>query len=162
MEMLPKLRRFALGLARNLQDADDLLQSAVLRALDRGMPEETVERLEGWMYTTIRNIWIDEHRKRKVRGYPEDIDTIHDVPGEDGTALVEARSELQVVQQAFDALSPELRSAAVLVILNGLSYKEAASQLDIPIGTVMSRVARSRQAFLDARTLARKPKETLQ
>lgn len=148
--LLPRLRRFALSLARNVHDADDLIQSAVVRVLSRGMPAGENVRLESWMYTIVRNLWIDESRKRKVRGIAEPVDSLFDVPGEDGRVVTENRSELDTVRRAFEKLSPELRSAAVLVILNELSYREAAEILGIPIGTVMSRVARTRRAMLDA------------
>ena len=148
--LLPRLRRFALSLARNVHDADDLVQSAVVRALSNPVPESVDARLESWMYTVVKNLWIDETRRRKVRGVAEPVDKFAEIIGEDGRATTEARSELAHVKRAFDKLSPELRSAAALVILNGLSYREAAEILDVPIGTVLSRVARTRQALLGA------------
>jgi RNA polymerase sigma-70 factor (ECF subfamily) len=107
-------------------------------------------RLESWMYTVVKNLWIDETRRRKVRGIAEPVEQLQEISGDDGRSTIEARSELAHVKRAFDKLSPELRGAAALVILNGLSYREAAEVLEVPIGTVLSRVARTRQALLRA------------
>jgi RNA polymerase sigma-70 factor, ECF subfamily len=144
------LRRFALSLAKNVHDADDLVQTAVVRALSSPLPESVDTRLESWMYTVVKNLWIDETRRRKVRGVAEPVEQLQEIAGDDGRTTMEARSELAYVKRAFDKLSPELRGAAALVILNGLSYREAAELLEVPIGTVLSRVARTRQALLQA------------
>lgn len=148
--LLPRLRRFALSLARNAHDADDLVQSAVVRALSNNLPIGTEVRVESWMYTIVRNLWIDEGRKRRVRITADPVGGLAEIEGEDGRKTVEHRSELATVKRVFDTLSPELRSAAALVIVNGVSYREAAEILGVPIGTVMSRVARTRRALLDA------------
>ncbi len=149
--LLPQLRRYALALTRHNHDADDLVQSAVVRVLDRSLQPETLERLDGWMYTTIRNLWVDEVRRRKVRGISDGLDEVNELQGEDGRDVTEQRSELMSIKRVFDNLSTELRSAAVLVIVNGFTYQEAADTLGVPIGTIMSRVARARRAMLDAR-----------
>jgi RNA polymerase sigma-70 factor, ECF subfamily len=145
VRLLPQLRKFALSLSRNVQDADDLVQSAVVRAL--GSDLEPAARLENWMYTVVRNLWIDETRRRKVRGPAEPIDEQVALSGGDGRILTETRSDLARVLRAFHGLSTELRETAALVILNGLSYREAAEALSVPVGTVMSRVSRTREAL---------------
>ena len=145
--MLPRLRRFALSLARNRQDADDLVQTAVVRALTQEEAAQNAERLASWLYRIVKNLWIDERRRQAVRGTPEPIDNLNDAPGDDGRRQIEARSDLARAQRIFDRMSPELQTAAVLVIVHGLSYRAAADLLEVPIGTVMSRVSRARRAL---------------
>jgi RNA polymerase sigma-70 factor, ECF subfamily len=147
--LLPKMRAFALALARTAHDADDLVQSAVERALKHGPNADPGFRLDSWMYKIMQNLWIDQTRRRKVRAESATLDDL-DVVGEDGRRVVEGRSAANRVQQAFNLLSPELRAAASLVIVNGMSYREAADALSVPIGTIMSRVARSRAALRDS------------
>ncbi len=147
--MLPRLRRFALALSRNRQDADDLVQTAVVRALTQEEAAQNAERLDSWMYRIVKNLWIDERRRQAVRGTPEPIDNLNEAPGEDGRRHTEARSDLALAQRIFDRMSEELQTAAVLVIVNGLSYREAAELLEVPIGTVMSRVSRARRALAE-------------
>ncbi len=147
--MLPRLRRFALALSRNRQDADDLVQTAVVRALTQEDAAQNAERLDSWMYRIVKNLWIDERRRQAVRGTPEPIDNLNDAAGDDGRRHTEARSDLAQAQRIFDRMSAELQTAAVLVIVNGLSYREAADLLEVPIGTVMSRVSRARRALAE-------------
>ncbi len=147
VELLPRLRRFALALAGNGHDADDLVQSALVRALAQEGSAHAVERLDSWMYKVIQNLWIDERRKRVTQGRRDPLEEATDVAADDGRKLVEARSDLALAQKIFDRMSPDLRTSAVLVMVNGLSYKEAADILDVPIGTVMSRVSRARGAL---------------
>lgn len=148
-DLLPQLRRFAFALTGHAQDADDLVQSAVVRALSQEDASLNAERLDSWMYRIIRNLAIDQKRRVKVRGVQAPIDDMIDLAGVDGRDVVEARSDLAVMQQVFNQLSGDLRGIAMLVIINELSYREAADILDIPIGTVMSRVARARRALTD-------------
>lgn len=145
--MLPRLRRFALALAGNVHDADDLVQTALVRALTQDLTALAVERLDSWMYKVIQNLWIDERRKRVVQGRKEPLDDAINVFVDDGRRIVEARSELARAQKVFDRMSPDLRTSAVLVMVDGLSYRDAADVLGVPIGTVMSRVSRARSAL---------------
>lgn len=145
--MLPRLRRFALALAGNVHDADDLVQTALVRALAQDLTALAVERLDSWMYKVIQNLWIDERRKRVVQGRKEPLDDAINVFVDDGRRIVEARSELARAQKVFDRMSPDLRTSAVLVMIDGLSYRDAADVLGVPIGTVMSRVSRARSAL---------------
>ncbi len=149
--LLPKLRRFALALTGSPHDADDVVQSAIEKALSREEQFRPGTRLDSWMYRIVQNLWIDQARGRKRRGEHADIDdaALH-IVGEDGRVVAERRLMLKAAWSAFETLSPELRAAASLVILNGASYQEAAETLDVPIGTIMSRVARSRRALEQA------------
>lgn len=149
VSLLPKLRRFAVALTGTRHDADDLVQSAIERALARSEQWSPGTRLDSWMYRIVQNLWIDETRGRRVRGESVPLDLALESPGEDGRATTERRLMMLEVREAFAALSADLRAAAALVILNGLSYSEAASALGVPIGTIMSRVSRSRRAIVE-------------
>jgi len=147
--LLPQLRRFALALARTPHDADDLVQSAIERALARQEQWKPDTRLDSWMYRIVQNLWIDQTRQGRRRA-AEPIEEAHALVGEDGRDVTERRLMLQAAKAAFDRLQPEMRAAASLVILNGMSYRDAAEALDVPIGTIMSRVARSRRSLEEA------------
>jgi RNA polymerase sigma-70 factor (ECF subfamily) len=145
LAILPNLRRFALSLTGNLADADDLLQSTVERLLERGAPAEAA--LLPWSLKVCRNLWIDEVRSRKVRRNAARDPALgaDDVfPGEE-QAIGEIA--LQEVQQALAGIAEEQRIVLELVAVEGYSYKQAAELLEIPIGTVMSRLARARTAL---------------
>ena len=148
--LLPKLRRFALAMAGTPHDADDLVQSAVERALSREEQWRPDTRLDSWMYRIVQNLWIDQTRRRRTRGETAVLDDALHIAGEDGREVTERRLMLGRVREAFGGLAPELREAAGLVILNGMSYREAAETLGVPIGTIMSRVSRSRRALEEA------------
>jgi RNA polymerase sigma-70 factor (ECF subfamily) len=141
---LPRLRRFCRGLTGNADDGDDLMQSTVERALARAGQFEAGTRVDAWMFRIARNLRIDAARAAGRRGSQVDIDTIAETKGEDGRELVENRSDLAAAQRALQAVPEEQRSAFLLVVVEGLSYREAAEVLDVPVGTIMSRLARAR------------------
>lgn len=144
LALLPRLRRFARTLTRHEADADDLVQMALERALLRQDQWQPDLRLDSWMYAIIRNAWIDEVRLRRRRGTHLDVDELADtVPDrtQDGP------SELLSVQDAMANLPEEQRTAVSLVLIEGLSYKEAAEVMQVPIGTLTSRLARGRDAL---------------
>ena len=146
--LLPRLRRYCATLAGNRDMGDDLMQSAVERALmhlDRFTPGT---RLDSWVYRIARNIFIDQLRAERVRGgHPVPFDEIPDVAGDDGQAIVDARSDLASATLAFAALPTAHREIFSLVVIDGMSYRDAADLLEIPVGTVMSRLARARSAI---------------
>ena len=147
VSVLPRLRRFCLALTRQADAADDLCQAAVERALARADQFADGSKLDSWMYKIAQNIWIDEGRKRQTRGHQVDVDETAELIGADGLRVVEGRSDLQAARQAFASLPEDQRTLVTLVVLDGMSYKDAAATLDIPIGTVMSRIARARRAL---------------
>lgn len=144
---LPRLRRFCTVLARNEDRGDDLMQATVERALARIDQWQPGSSLESWMFRIAQNIHIDEVRAQARRGTSVDIDEAIALVGEDGRAIVEGRSDLEKARSAMALLPDEQRALMALVVLDGRSYKEAAEILDIPIGTVMSRLARARQSI---------------
>ena len=144
VDLLPRLRRFARTLARDPHDADDLVQIAVERALARSEQLRPEARLSSWMFGILRNAWIDETRTRGRRSRifaPEEL-------GENvGDASSESPAEALSVQDAMARLPDEQRMAVGLVLVEGLSYKEAAEIMGIPVGTLTSRLARGREAL---------------
>ena len=149
LAILPRLRRFAASLSHDRADGDDLCQAALekgLRARDQWQPGT---RLDSWMYRIMRNLWIDEGRARQraARTFaPEEAGA--DV-GYAGDKAVEQAMTLSDVDRAMQALPPEQREAIALVLVEGLSYKEAAAILNIPMGTLTSRLVRGRGALIE-------------
>ena len=146
LALLPRLRRFAAGLARNPADGDDLCQATVLRALDRREQWQKGTRLDSWMMTMMRNIWIDEQRARKRRGETFVAEEAGLGVGEGGGQ--EEAVELSVIDRALRTLPDEQREAVLLVMVEGYSYKEAAAIVGCPVGTLNSRLVRGRDALL--------------
>jgi RNA polymerase sigma-70 factor (ECF subfamily) len=142
--LLPRLRRFARNLTRNPHDADDVVQIGVERALARLDQWRSEARLDSWMFKIVRNAWIDELRARGRR----DKIFLDEEAGENiGTDSMERETERLSVQAAMARLPEDQRVAVSLVLVEGLPYKEAAEVLDIPIGTLTSRLARGRTAL---------------
>jgi RNA polymerase sigma-70 factor (ECF subfamily) len=141
---LPRLRRFCQAMVGNPHDGDDLMQATVERALSRHVQFEPGTRVDSWMYRIAQNLHIDGVRSRQRRGVTVPIEDLPERIGEDGWAVVEGRSELAMAQRALAQLPDDQRAAFVLVVIEGLSYREAADTLDVPIGTIMSRIARAR------------------
>ena len=147
IHVLPRLRRFCLALARKQEVADDLCQSTVERALSRADQFLPGSKLDSWMYKIAQNIWIDEGRKVQTRGVHVEMDEAYGIVGADGLRVLEGRSDLARARSALAALPEDQRVLITLVVLDGMSYKDAAETLDIPIGTVMSRIARARRSI---------------
>ncbi len=142
--VLPRLRRFGLALTGSASDADGLVQNTCERALRHSDQLRELTRLDAWLYGIMRNLWFDEMRHRKVRRH-DDIDAASDVIGEDGQATADGRITLDAVRRAMSQLPADQRTVLMLVCVDGLSYKEAAEVLGIPVGTIMSRLSRARQ-----------------
>jgi RNA polymerase sigma-70 factor (ECF subfamily) len=139
----PDLRRFARSLTQSADAADDLVQAAYERILTRQESLEAIEQPGSWMRCIIRNLWIDQKRSARERLSAPLEDGEHVATGDTERDLI-ARSTLARVRQVMAALPEEQRSAIMLVCVNGLSYQEAAAELDIPVGTLMSRLCRGR------------------
>jgi RNA polymerase sigma-70 factor, ECF subfamily len=142
--LLPRLRRFARALTRNPHDADDLVQVALERALARAHQLRPDAALAGWVFGILRHAWIDElrARARSERVFaPEESG--HNV-GDGGQG---AQAERLSVQDAMARLPQDQCLAVALVLVEGLSYKEAAHVMDVPIGTLTSRLARARETL---------------
>jgi RNA polymerase sigma-70 factor (ECF subfamily) len=144
--VLPRLRRFARGLTGSVVEADDLVQAACERALARREQFQEGTRFDSWMFRIVQTIWIDQLRSRRVR--KEEVDVAEARLGSDEPVRrAEARLALDEVRHAVDRLPPDQRAALLLVTVEGLSYKEAAEVVQVPVGTIMSRLARARLAL---------------
>jgi RNA polymerase sigma-70 factor, ECF subfamily len=144
--VLPRLRRFARGLTGSSVEADDLVQAACERALARRHQFQEGTRFDSWMFRIVQTIWIDQIRSREVRKTDGDIGEDR-LGSDEPVRRVEARLTLAEVRRAVDRLTPDQRAALLLVTVEGLSYKEAAEVVDVPVGTIMSRLARARIAL---------------
>jgi RNA polymerase sigma-70 factor (ECF subfamily) len=143
--LLPRLRRFARTVTRHREDADDLVQVAVERALRRLDQWQPGTRLDSWLFRIMQNAWIDEVRARSRRDeVAVDDAALAETVGVDDTGRHIARL---AVQAAMARLPEDQRLAVGLVLVEGLPYKEAAQVLEIPIGTLTSRLARGREAL---------------
>lgn len=142
--LLPRLRRFARALTRSVEEADDLVQDACERALARAHQFIPGSRLDSWLFRIVQNRWLDRCRERRTAGRPVAVEEAFDLAGSDGRASGEARLLMGRLVDALDTLSAEQRLVLVAVCVEGLSYREAAELLEVPIGTVMSRLARAR------------------
>ena len=145
---LPRLRRFAYGLAGSLDEADDLVQAACERALAHREQYEPGTRLVSWMYRIVQTIWIEPDSAAPARvsgsGHARGI----------SRRRCNGRGEVPAgaceVRRAIAVLSPEQRTVLLLVSVEGLAYREAAEILGLPMGTIMSRLARARLALAKA------------
>jgi RNA polymerase sigma-70 factor (ECF subfamily) len=142
--LLPRLRRFARTLTRNPHDADDLVQVSLERALARVHQLRPDAALAGWVFGILRHAWIDELR---ARARSERVFAPEKSGQNVGDAGQGAHAERLSVQDAIARLPQEQRIAVALVLVEGLSYKEAAHVMDVPIGTLTSRLARGREAL---------------
>ncbi len=152
--LLPRLRRFARGLTGVADQADDLVQAACERALTRIDQWTPGTRLDSWMFRIVQTIWLDERRAAKVRVGQGQVAAAEAVDPEltvDGVRRMEAHLTFDAVRRAMERLPDDQRAVMMVVCVEGQTYKEAAETLSIPIGTVMSRLARARMAL--ARTL---------
>lgn len=142
------MRRFALSLSRNAADADDLTQQTLEKALRARDQWQAGTRLDSWLYRIMRNAWIDARRARaralRVIAPEEEGAQV----GEDPRPNLEAGLEVQRVRRAMEQLPDDQRLAVALVLVEGCSYEEAAAVLNIPIGTLSSRLVRGRTALL--------------
>lgn len=145
--LLPRLRRFGRSLSRNAVEADDLVQTALERALRNLDGWTPGTRLDAWMFRIMKNAWIDEIRAKAVRTRVLAPEEAGFGVGVDGAAQMDAYLEAQAARAAMDALPEEQRLAVSLVLVEGFSYREAAELLEVPIGTLTSRLARGRMAI---------------
>lgn len=140
---MPRLWRYAIVLTGNRDDAQDLTQATALRALERADQFQAGTRLDRWCFTILSSIWKNELRARAVRlgqGF---------VPVEDADLAAPDLSGVNIlawqVLSHMNTLPEAMRETLFLVYVEGYSYAEAAQRLDIPVGTVMSRLANGRK-----------------
>ncbi|MGD1924556.1 MAG: RNA polymerase sigma factor [Paracoccaceae bacterium] len=143
--VLPKLRRFACALAGSISEGDDIVQTACEKALTRGDQFRPGTRFDSWMYRIVQTTFLDSRRRHEHRFARSDEELISAVSdGGRGAAKAADRLLLARVREAMADLPETQRTVLALVAIEGLAYHEAAEVLDIPVGTVMSRLARAR------------------
>lgn len=152
--VLPRLRRFARSLTGQAADADDLAQAAIERALARaaqwrpppvGATAEQVESaVRSWMFGIVKNAWIDERRAAQRR---RRLFTPADAAPETADYAHLSQEQRLSIEAAMQRLPEEQQLAVALVLVEGLSYQEAADVLEVPVGTVTSRLSRGRDAL---------------
>jgi RNA polymerase sigma-70 factor (ECF subfamily) len=148
IELLPRLRRFAMVLTRSSDASDDLVQASVARALERHSQWRPESRLDRWMFQIMKTVWLNNRKSAEIRR-TEPLEDHEINCSVSGTAAVESKMTLREVRLAFTRLPIEQQQALMLVSVEGYGYREAAELLDVPIGTVISRVARGRVALAE-------------
>jgi RNA polymerase sigma-70 factor (ECF subfamily) len=140
---LPTLKRYALKLTKCAHLAEDLVQDCLTRALSRRHLFHSEANIRPWLFTVMHNLHISNCRQTKVRGLFAKSQMATASEGREG--VQEHIVDLGKVYRAINTLPKEQRDVVVLVTIQELSYHEAAQALNIPIGTVMSRLARGRE-----------------
>jgi RNA polymerase sigma factor (sigma-70 family) len=140
--LIPALRRYAYALRRDHAAADDLVQDTLERALLHWSSRRSDGNLRAWLFTILRNLHIGSRRQAQRRGTTVEIEEA-DLP--DSAAGPDIVLETRDVLAALDQLPEEQKSLLLLVGVEDFSYEEAARILDVPIGTVMSRLSRARK-----------------
>lgn len=146
MAELGGLRRFCYSLTGSAADADDLLQATVEKLLDKGMPEDA--HPAKWSYRVCRNVWIDEIRSREVRQRYSQSAVEDDEESLSAEEAADGEREIAAISRALNELPEDQRLALTLVAVEGKTYAEAAEILEVPVGTIMSRIARARKNLL--------------
>lgn len=144
---LPRLRRFGAALAGSQEDGDDVVQAAIERALNKADLWQEGTRLDSWLFKIMQNLWRDELRRRKTTDRKNALDGAATETTVDGRRVAETMLMLNKTRERFARLPEDQRLALALVVIDGRSYREAADQLEIPIGTLMSRLSRAREAL---------------
>jgi RNA polymerase sigma-70 factor (ECF subfamily) len=147
-EYLPHLRRYAMALAHNPVAADDLVQESVTRALTKARLFKEGTNLRAWLFTIMHNVHISNARRSKHIGAPIDPDiaaaTLSTGPGQEEPLLLKA------LEKAMQVIPDTQRVAVILAGVEGMSYEEISEHLNVPVGTIKSRVSRGREALRKA------------
>ncbi|MDB5979739.1 MAG: hypothetical protein JWQ69_754 [Pseudomonas sp.] len=144
-ELLPRMRRFAVWLTRDPSSADDLVQSSLEKALSRWADKRPEGDLRAWLFSILYRQFVDAHRRS--RRYSRMLELFTGGRDDHYEPSVERTVVAQSTLEAFGQLNTEQRALLLWVSVEGLSYKEVAEILDVPVGTVMSRLSRARQAL---------------
>lgn len=145
VDLLVPLRRYARSLTRDSLKADDLVHDTLVRALEARANLRPDTNLRTWMMTVLHNVFIDEQRRKRVEARHADV--LVQLSDEVALPAQEGQVRLMQIRKAFESLPEEQRAALHLVTLEGMAYADAAAVLNIPIGTLMSRLGRGRAAL---------------
>ena len=140
--LIPALRRYAYALVRDHDAADDLVQDTLERALSRWSLRRRDGDLRAWLFTIQRNLHVSARRQGQRRGAHVELD---EATSPSTHAQQESGLEVQDILTTLDQLPEEQKSLLLLVGVEDLSYDDAAKVMGVPVGTVMSRLARGRQ-----------------
>lgn len=159
---LPALRRYALSLTRDATDAEDLVHDALLRAYEKRGGFRAEKGLRPWLLAILHNIFVDRLRSRRserkrMEALAGDINA--DPAARQHGPQQDHALRLAQVREAFMALPEEQRAVLHLITIEGLGYGEAAQALDVPVGTVMSRLSRARAALRAFEEQPARPRE---
>jgi RNA polymerase sigma-70 factor, ECF subfamily len=144
-ESVPALRRYARSLTRNADRADDLVQDCLERAIRKQSLWRPTGSLRSWLFRILLNLYRNELRTSRRRGEHVPVETLLVEPAV--APAQPGRIALSEMARAIDTLAAEQREALLLVVLDGMSYADAAETIGIPIGTLMSRLGRARAAL---------------
>jgi RNA polymerase sigma-70 factor (ECF subfamily) len=147
--LIPALRRYARALVHDRAAADDLVQDCMERAISRWHQRREDGDARTWMFTILHNLFINQMRQKQRRGQHVAVEDAND-PALARPATQEDGLRHRDLMRALEALPEDQRSVVLLISLEDLSYAEAAKVLDIPIGTVMSRLSRGREKLRSA------------
>jgi RNA polymerase sigma-70 factor (ECF subfamily) len=140
VELIPRLRRYARALAGDRARADDLVQDTLERAWNKFHLWRPGSDLRAWLFTVMHNVHVNQVRASRDHAMLDDEGPEMAVAGVQGASL-----EIRDLERALAVLPPEQREVLLLIALEDMSYAEVATMLDIPIGTVMSRLSRARE-----------------
>ncbi|HSO46491.1 MAG TPA: RNA polymerase sigma factor [Rhizobiaceae bacterium] len=147
LAMLGSMYKYAYALSRSRDIAEDLVQATCEKALANRESFDPDTRFQAWLFKILRNTFIDMTRRQKAAGSPVALDDVSASLALGNSGAAETATTLRQVLRAIEQLAPEQREVMVLVCIEELTYREAATILDVPIGTVMSRLARARMAI---------------
>jgi RNA polymerase sigma-70 factor (ECF subfamily) len=154
-DCIPALHRFATALAPNRQDSDDLVHDCLVRALDKLHTRRDDIDLRAWLFTIMHNLFVSQQRRLAARPDTEALDGLEVDHAYSGLAGQEDRIRWQELLRSLNSLPEDQRVVILFVSVGDLSYAEAAKVLGVPIGTVMSRLARGRERM---RQLTQEPR----
>jgi RNA polymerase sigma-70 factor (ECF subfamily) len=145
--LLPRLRRFGAALAGSNDEGDDIVHAAIERALSRSGQWQPGTRLDSWMFRIMQNIWKDRRRRLRTDREKQTLEMAATDLAIDGQRVTETSLMLTRAREQFARLSDDHRMVLALVVIDGHSYQEAADILEIPVGTLMSRLYRARETL---------------
>jgi RNA polymerase sigma-70 factor (ECF subfamily) len=143
---IPALRRYAWSLLRDTDDADDLVQDCLVRALDHVAADPAVAAVRPWLFTIMHNLFVSRWRTTRRRRVTMPADAADNVEVPVGPEQDDALSRRDLLA-GLDRLTEDQRQVLLLIGVEGLEYREVASILDVPVGTVMSRLSRARDSL---------------
>lgn len=146
LEMMPKLRRYSYGLTGSVDKGDELLQDSIVKILSINKDIKHIDNLNAYFYKIISNDWKDKIKKRKVETYDiEEFSNTLSANDFDLNEKIDSKRKNKKIHELINELSENLKSTFLLATIEEKSYKEISEILDIPLGTVMSRLNEARK-----------------